>query len=94
MGMNHVIEIYTAFVCVYLACRLSSWHAHVSAGLRDSQLIGLWVRPIFHALSTHNSGFRYYSVQALRDVIHIQYFLTECLCVGVQLLNCWCKTES
>lgn len=90
-----IIEIYTAFVCVYLACRLSSWRAHVSAGLKDSQFIGLWVRPIFLALSTHNSAFLFYSVQALRGYdSYVQYFLAERICVGVQLLNCWCKTES
>lgn len=62
---------YTAFVCVRLAWLLSSWRAHVSAGLRDSQFIGLWVRPIFLALSTHNSAFPSHSVQALRVMIHM-----------------------
>lgn len=71
MGMGHVIEIYTAFLCVHLAWHLSSWLAHVSAGLRDSQFIGLWVRPIFLALSTHNSAFRSHSAQALRVMIHM-----------------------
>lgn len=70
MGMGHVIE-HKACVRVHLVLRLSSWRAHVSAGLRDSQFIGLRVRPIFLALSTHNSAFLSHSVQAQRVMIHM-----------------------
>lgn len=71
MGMGCVIEIYKACVRVHLVLHLSSWRAHVSAGLRDSQFIGLRVRPIFLVLSAHNSAFPSHSVQALRVMIHM-----------------------
>ncbi len=71
LGMGRVIEIYIACVHVHLALCLSSWYAHVSAGLRDSQFIGLQVRPIFLALSTHNSAFLSLSVEAWRVMIHM-----------------------
>ncbi len=82
-----MVEIYKVCVHVRLAWCLSSWRAHVSAGLRDSQFIGLQVTPIFLALSTHNSG-----LEGCDS--YVQYFLAKRLCVGVQLLNCRCKTES
>lgn len=61
---------------IYSMCGCSfgsafSWPAHVSAGLRNSQFVGLRIRPIFLALSTHNSAFPSHSVQALRVMIHV-----------------------
>lgn len=56
-------DIHSVCVCLF--------GLHVSAGLRNSQFIGLWVRPIFLSLSTHNSAFLFYSVQALRVMIHM-----------------------
>lgn len=71
MGMDRVIKVYKACVRVHLAPNLSSWHAHVSAGLRNSQFIGIRIRKIFLALSTHNSAIPSHFVQALRVMIHV-----------------------